>query len=198
MQSPARSAAIRRMPRKQTGVPGLAIGLVVLVVVVLAAAFLGKAERSDHSAVSNQTVVSVPAAPSKPVHLVFEAPTVHNDLQAANAQMVVDIVNDPSSWGLTDKAPIRELTGNVLQIFLSTLETDNHFYHYNSNGDVQLSYTETAGETPCCAGIGQVYTLTSVCEGWELKDIRRNAWCSARIFADYYNEYSEHRPVRLS
>lgn len=193
--SPARAAALRRMPR-QTSVhrihiqPILALGVVLLILAGVGI-FLEQPKTQTHTAVLNPSLeltpvaISVPAA--KPVHLEFDPPLPLNDQQNDNKNMVVAIIQDPSSWGLNDKKPIKELTGNILQVYLSTLYRENHFYHYNSNGDVQMS----DGTSPCCAGIGQVYTLTSVCEGWELKDIRRNAWCSARIFANYYDDLKD-------
>lgn len=180
MQSPARSAAIRRMPRQTTSSAGPRVGLFFLAGFLVFVIGYGQFGSSDHETVGNQPAAEVHPVAGKPVHLVFDPPYPLNDLQNDNMHMVVDIINDPSSWGVTDKAPIKELTGDILQMYLSALYRENHFYHYNDDGDVQLSPTK------CCAGIGQVYTLTSVCEGWELKDIRRNAWCSARIFANYY------------
>lgn len=185
MHSPARSAALRRLPRQQTNSPGLVIVLVIFVSVVLGMVYFGSGLKK-HSTGANQPAASVQG---KPVHLVFEPPYIHNDLQNANQQMVVDIIQDPNSWGLKDKPPI-DLSGDPLQIYLSTLETDNHFYHFNSGGDIQLSYTG------CCVGIGQVLAETSACSGWELADIRRNAWCSAKIFADYYELYRYSAPDR--
>lgn len=184
---PARAAALRRMRKPSQDSAAPFVALLILVGIVLGLVVLGQQSKST----TDQTgpVAETHPVASKPVHLVFEPPYIHNDLQRANQQMVVDIIADPSSWGLKDKLPIN-LTGNPLQVYLSTLETEHHFYHYNDNGDVQLSYTS------CCVGIGQVFAETSVCHGWELADIRRNAWCSARIFADYYDEYAVKAPAR--
>lgn len=182
MRSSARTAALRHMPRQNSGVPGAVILMAIISAVVLLI-FL------SHSKPKSFNMAQPEAVPAKPVHLVFDPPVAHNDLQKANEQMVVDIIRDPSSWGLKDKAPI-DLSGNILQVYLATLETENHFYHFANSGAVQFSYTG------CCEGIGQVYTKTQVCESWELKDIRRNAWCSARIFANYYDLYKLKAPKR--
>lgn len=187
MHSPARSA-VRRLPRQKQKSAGPLVGLLVVVTALVVVITFAANQRSTIG-VNKVPVVVVHPVPSKPVHLVFEPPVVHNDLQTANQQMVGDIIRDPSSWGLKDKAPI-DLSGNILQVYLATLETENHFYHYNSNGDVQLSYSG------CCVGVGQVFAETSVCQGWELADIRRNVWCSARIFANYYDEYRVKAPAR--
>ena len=184
MQSPARSAATRGMPRSQTGFPKIpALILSVAVALVLVITFMGQVQKSGHNSVSTQTVSD------KPVHLVFEPPIVHNDLQSDNQALAIDVIHNPASRGLFNKPPV-DLDGNPMQIWLSTLESENHFYHYNSNGDVVLSYSL------CCVGIGQISRDTTDCPAAELKDIRNNLYCSAVIFNNYYQEYKVKAPDR--
>lgn len=158
--------------------------ILILVGTIFGLYFLFKPESNQASTAASieikAEVVEVETVES--VKLVFKPPYVHNDVQEANLHMVVEIIQDPTSWGLRDKAPV-DLTGNALQVFLSTLETENHFYHYDSDGKVALSYSG------CCVGIGQVHSETTVCQSGELLDIRRNAWCAAKIFSNYYDEY---------
>lgn len=175
---PARTLTIGKQ-RSQSRFP-----VKVFILLALAAAVFGLYVRFRPD--SNQLPVSTSV---DSVSLVFEPPFGHNAAQKANQQMVLDIIQNPSSWGLLDKAPI-DLTGNALQVFLATLETENHFYHYNNDGEVALSYTG------CCLGIGQVSSETTVCQSLELFDIRRNAWCAAKIFSDYYSQYETRAPER--
>lgn len=120
---------------------------------------------------------------SPKVRLDFSPPAYLDSEQLSNIKMAEEIVRNPASWGLTDKAPIH-LDHNALQVYLSLLGYENQYRHYDETGEVAVSYND------CCVGIAQVNLNTSVCAGWELADIRRNLWCGAKIFEGYYNEWA--------
>lgn len=122
---------------------------------------------------------------SRKVRLDFVPPFYLDNEQLANIKMVQEIIRDPASWGLTDKAPI-PMDHNTLQVFLSLLGYENQYRHYDSSGQVQPSY----GDDPCCYGIAQVNYRTCGCRAESLKDIRENAWQGAKIFQEYYDTWA--------